>query len=45
MDTYSLVHFVPAALVLIGCVAICVVGAGLLKKAIAKDAAAAEAKR
>jgi len=44
MDKYSLISLIPSLAIVVGCVAIVVVGGKMLRKFIAEDAAKAEAK-
>ncbi|MFC6673101.1 hypothetical protein [Marinobacterium aestuariivivens] len=44
IDKYSLVSFAPSVLIVAACVALVFVGVGFLRKNIAKDAAAAQAR-
>ncbi len=43
MDKYSLISLIPSVAIVVGCVAIVVVGVKMLRKWIAEDAAKAEA--
>ncbi|MCV6591201.1 MAG: hypothetical protein OIF57_19600 [Marinobacterium sp.] len=41
MDKYAMISFIPSMAVVVGCVAMCVVGARYLRKFIEEDAAKA----